>query len=218
MNQIVKTSDGPHTIYVPELNEHYHSIHGAVQESQHIFIREGYDNCNAEPLNIFEAGFGTGLNALLTAVRAVKENREVYYTSIEKYPVGSDLIMSLNHYEFAGPDGKRIFELIQSSPWEQMNCICNNFNLRKINGDLSDYIPEYPIDLVYFDAFGPDKQPSMWTREIFERISSAMRSGGILVTYSSKGEVKRNLRSAGFYVKLLPGPPGKREMISEKKI
>jgi tRNA U34 5-methylaminomethyl-2-thiouridine-forming methyltransferase MnmC len=218
MNQIVKTSDGSHTIYVPELNEHYHSIHGAVQESQHIFIREGYDNCNAEPLNIFEAGFGTGLNALLTAVRAVKENREVYYTSIEKYPVGSDLIMSLNHYEFAGPDGKRIFELIQSSPWEQMNCICNNFNLRKINGDLSDYIPEYPIDLVYFDAFGPDKQPSMWTREIFERISSAMRSGGILVTYSSKGEVKRNLRSAGFYVKLLPGPPGKREMISAKKI
>jgi tRNA U34 5-methylaminomethyl-2-thiouridine-forming methyltransferase MnmC len=99
-----------------------------------------------------------------------------------------------------------------------MNCICNNFNLRKINGDLSDYIPEYPIDLVYFDAFGPDKQPSMWTREIFERISSAMRSGGILVTYSSKGEVKRNLRSAGFYVKLLPGPPGKREMISAKKI
>jgi tRNA U34 5-methylaminomethyl-2-thiouridine-forming methyltransferase MnmC len=218
MNQIVKTSDGSHTIYVPELNEHYHSIHGAVQESQHIFIREGYDNCNAEPLNIFEAGFGTGLNALLTAVRAVKENREVYYTSIEKYPVGSDLIMSLNHYEFAGPDGKRIFELIQSSPWEQMNCICNNFNLRKINGDLSDYIPEYPVDLVYFDAFGPDKQPSMWTREIFERISSAMRSGGILVTYSSKGEVKRNLRSAGFYVKLLPGPPGKREMISAKKI
>jgi tRNA U34 5-methylaminomethyl-2-thiouridine-forming methyltransferase MnmC len=218
MNQIVKTFDGSHTIYVPELNEHYHSIHGAVQESQHIFIREGYDNCNAEPLNIFEAGFGTGLNALLTAVRAVKENREVYYTSIEKYPVGSDLIMSLNHYEFAGPDGKRIFELIQSSPWEQMNCICNNFNLRKINGDLSDYIPEYPIDLVYFDAFGPDKQPSMWTREIFERISSAMRSGGILVTYSSKGEVKRNLRSAGFYVKLLPGPPGKREMISAKKI
>jgi tRNA U34 5-methylaminomethyl-2-thiouridine-forming methyltransferase MnmC len=218
MNQIVKTFDGSHTIYVPELNEHYHSIHGAVQESQHIFIREGYDNCNAEPLNILEAGFGTGLNALLTAVRAVKENREVYYTSIEKYPVGSDLIMSLNHYEFAGPDGKRIFELIQSSPWEQMNCICNNFNLRKINGDLSDYIPEYPIDLVYFDAFGPDKQPSMWTREIFERISSAMRSGGILVTYSSKGEVKRNLRSAGFYVKLLPGPPGKREMISAKKI
>ena len=218
MNQIVKTFDGSHTIYVPELNEHYHSIHGAVQESQHIFIREGYDNCNAEPLNILEAGFGTGLNALLTAVRAVKENREVYYTSIEKYPVGSDLIMSLNHYEFAGPDGKRIFELIQSSPWEQMNCICNNFNLRKINGDLSDYIPEYPVDLVYFDAFGPDKQPSMWTREIFERISSAMRSGGILVTYSSKGEVKRNLRSAGFYVKLLPGPPGKREMISAKKI
>jgi len=218
MNQIVKTSDGSHTIFVPELNEHYHSIHGAVQESEHIFIKAGFESCSANPLNIFEAGFGTGLNALLTAVKAVKENREVFYTSIEKYPVGSDLIELLNHYEFAGPNGKRIFELIQSSPWEQMNCICSNFNLKKTNGDLADYLPAYPVDLVYFDAFGPDKQPSMWTIEIFKRISSAMRSGGILVTYSSKGEVKRNLREVGIEVKLLPGPPGKREMISAKKI
>jgi tRNA U34 5-methylaminomethyl-2-thiouridine-forming methyltransferase MnmC len=218
MNQLIKTSDGSHTIYVPEMDEHYHSVHGAVQESEHIFIRAGYENCNANPLNIFEAGFGTGLNALLTAARAIKENREVFYTSIEKYPVGSNLIESLNHYEFAGSDGKRIFELIQSSPWESMNCICNNFNLKKTNGDLADYIPVYPVDLVYFDAFGPDKQPSMWTIEIFERISSSMKSGGILVTYSSKGEVKRRLRSVGFDVKLLPGPPGKREMISAKKI
>jgi len=218
MNQIVKTSDGSHTIYVPEMNEHYHSIHGAVQESEHIFIKAGYESCNAEPLNIFEAGFGTGLNALLTAVKAVKDNRKVFYTSIEKYPVAPDLIKLLNHYEFTGPDGKRIFELIQSSPWEQMNCICNKFNLKKINGDLADYIPAYPVDLVYFDAFGPDKQPAMWTWEIFERLSAAMRSGGILVTYSSKGEVKRNLRSVGFDVKLIPGPPGKREMIIAKKI
>jgi tRNA U34 5-methylaminomethyl-2-thiouridine-forming methyltransferase MnmC len=218
MNQIVKTFDGSFTIYVPELNEHYHSIHGAVQESEHIFMKAGYDSCSEEPLNIFEVGFGTGLNALLTAIRAIKDNREVFYTSIEKYPVGSDLIKLLNHYEFAGPDGKRIFELIQSSPWEKMNCICNKFNLKKTNGDLCDYTPASPVDLVYFDAFGPDKQPKMWTREIFERISSAMRSGGILVTYSSKGEVKRNLRSVGFDVKLLPGPPGKREMISAKKI
>jgi tRNA U34 5-methylaminomethyl-2-thiouridine-forming methyltransferase MnmC len=218
MNQIVKTSDGSHTIYVPELNEHYHSIHGAVQESEHIFIKAGYESCNTEPLNIFEAGFGTGLNALLTAVRAAKDNREVFYTSIEKYPVAPDLIKLLNHIEFAGTDGKIIFDTIQSSPWDQMNCICNNFNLNKIKGDLSDFIPVYPIDLVYYDAFGPDKQPSMWTRAIFEKIASAMRTGGILVTYSSKGEVKRNLRSVGFDVKLLPGPPGKREMISAKKI
>ena len=218
MNQIVKTSDGSHTIYVPEMNEHYHSIHGAVQESEHIFIKAGYESCNAEPLNIFEAGFGTGLNALLTAVRAAKDNREVFYTSIEKYPMAPDLIKLLNHYEFAGTDGKRIFDNIQSSPWDQMNCICNNFNLNKIKGDLTDFIPVYPVDLVYYDAFGPDKQPSMWTREIFEKIASAMRTGGILVTYSSKGEVKRNLRSVGFDVKLLPGPPGKREIISAKKI
>jgi tRNA U34 5-methylaminomethyl-2-thiouridine-forming methyltransferase MnmC len=218
MNHLVKTSDGSHTIYVPELNEHYHSIHGAVQESEHIFIKAGYESCSADPLYIFEAGFGTGLNALLTAVRSVKENREVFYTAVEKYPVGNDLIKTLNHHEYAGSDGKRVFELIHSSPWGGMHCICNKFNLLKEEGDLADFIPVYPIDVVYFDAFGPDKQPAMWTRDIFERIASAMRYGGILVTYSAKGEVKRNLRSVGFDVKLLPGPPGKREMISAKKI
>jgi tRNA U34 5-methylaminomethyl-2-thiouridine-forming methyltransferase MnmC len=218
MNQLITTSDGSHTIYVPEMNEHYHSIHGAVQESEHIFIKAGYDNCKADPLYIFEAGFGTGLNALLTAVRSIKDNREVFYTSIEKYPVGNDLIKSLNHDEYAGSDGKKIFQLIHSSAWGGMHLICNKFNLCKVKEDLADFIPEFPIDLVYFDAFGPDKQPSMWTREIFGRIASAMRSGGILVTYSAKGEVKRNLRSVGFDVKLLPGPPGKREIISAKKI
>ena len=218
MNRLVKTSDGSHTIYVPELNEHYHSIHGAVQESEHIFIKAGYDNCKADPLHIFEAGFGTGLNALLTAVRSINDNREVFYTSVEKYPVGNNLIKSLNHEEYAGSDGKNIFRLIHSSAWGGMHLICNKFNLCKVEADLADFIPVFPIDLVYFDAFGPDKQPSMWTREIFGRIASAMRSGGILVTYSAKGEVKRNLRYVGFDVKLLPGPPGKREMISAKKI
>jgi tRNA U34 5-methylaminomethyl-2-thiouridine-forming methyltransferase MnmC len=218
MNQLVKTADGSHTIYVPELDEHYHSIHGAVQESEHIFIKAGYEKCNADPVHIFEAGFGTGLNALLTAVRSITDKKEVFYTSVEKYPVSNDLIKSLNHYEYAGPDGKRVFELIHSSPWGEMQSICNKFNLLKQEGDLTDFIPTHPIDLVYFDAFGPDKQPSMWTMEIFRNIASSMRSGGTLVTYSAKGEVKRNLRSVGFNVKLLPGPPGKREIICANKI
>jgi tRNA U34 5-methylaminomethyl-2-thiouridine-forming methyltransferase MnmC len=218
LNRLVKTSDGSHTIYVPELNEHYHSIHGAVQESEHIFIKAGYDNCRADPLYIFEAGFGTGLNALLTAVRSINDNREVFYTSVEKYPVGNDLIKSLNHNKYAGSDGKKIFQLIHATAWGGMHLICNKFNLCKVEVDLADFIPVFPVDLVYFDAFGPDKQPSMWTREIFGRIASAMRIGGILVTYSAKGDVKRNLRYVGFDVKLLPGPPGKREMISAKKI
>ncbi len=99
-----------------------------------------------------------------------------------------------------------------------MHCISNKFNLLKAEGDINDFTPAYPVDLVYFDAFGPEKQPAMWTKEIFERIASAMRTGGILVTYSVKGEVKRNLRSAGFKVKRIPGPPGKRQIISAKKI
>lgn len=218
MNQLVKTEDGSHTIWVPELDEHYHSIHGAVQESEHIFIKAGYEECTSDPLYVFEAGFGTGLNALLTAVRSIRDNREVFYTSIEKYPVSNDLIRSLNHYEYAGNDGEKIYALIHSSPWGEMNGIWGKFHLLKAVADIADFIPAFPVDLVYFDAFGPEKQPTLWTKEIFERIASAMKPGGILVTYSVKGEVKRNLRSAGFKVKRIPGPPGKRQIISAKKI
>ena len=117
INQIIITSDGSHTIFVPELNEHYHSIHGAVQESSFIFINNGFDFCKADPLNIFEVGFGTGLNALLTALKSIAGEREVNYTSIEKYPVSEDIIRLLNHHQFAGNDGKDIYNSIHSSPW-----------------------------------------------------------------------------------------------------
>jgi len=215
--KIIETSDGSHTIYVPELDEHYHSVHGAVQESEHIYIRSGYDRINCNPLRIFEVGFGTGLNALLTATRAIHDDREVYYTSLEKYPLGTDILNSLNYHEFAGSSGRKIFDLIHMSPWGTMNLIEGKFHLMKVEADMAGYTPDFPVDLVYFDAFGPDKQPSMWTEEIFSRIAGKMKSGSILVTYSSKGEVKRKLRTAGFEVKLLPGPPGKKEFICAKK-
>jgi tRNA U34 5-methylaminomethyl-2-thiouridine-forming methyltransferase MnmC len=218
MPELVKTSDGSHTLFVSKMNEHYHSIHGAVQESEHIYIKAGYDSCTSDPLHIFEAGFGTGLNALLTAVKAISDKREVYYTSIEKYPLPTEIIEALNHYEFAGPGGREIFELIHAAPWDIMSHIRDRFHLMKVHADLAVYKPQYPVDLVYFDAFAPDKQPSVWSSEIITCISSVMRSGGIFVTYSAKGEVKRKLTAAGFDVKLLPGPPGKKEIISAKKI
>jgi tRNA U34 5-methylaminomethyl-2-thiouridine-forming methyltransferase MnmC len=218
LNQIIKTSDGSHTIYVPELNEHYHSIHGAVQESSFIFINNGFEFCKTDPINIFEVGFGTGLNALLTAVRSMSGNRIVNYTSIEKYPLSEQTLASLNHYLFAGSEGKEIYNSIYSSPWNRPVEICKNFFLKKIVADLTVNIPDGMYDLIYFDAFGPDKQPEMWTREIFKSISSVTGKNGILVTYSAKGEVKRNLISCGFEVKLLPGPPGKRQMIRAVKI
>ncbi|MCX6334864.1 MAG: tRNA (5-methylaminomethyl-2-thiouridine)(34)-methyltransferase MnmD [Bacteroidia bacterium] len=218
MNRLVTTEDGSHTVYVPELDEHYHSTNGAVQESEHIFINCGFDFCKADPLRILEVGFGTGLNALLTAVKSLSGIREVLYTSVEKYPVEDKLIRLLNHNQFAGEDGKVISDLIYSAPWGDMKKICRNFSINKILCDVvTDCIPGY-YDLIYYDAFGPEKQPEMWSSTIFEKISAMTVSGGILLTYSSKGLVKRNLRSNGFKVKRLPGPPGKRHIIRAIKI
>jgi tRNA U34 5-methylaminomethyl-2-thiouridine-forming methyltransferase MnmC len=218
LNQIISTYDGSHTIYVPELDEHYHSIHGAVQESRYIFINNGFDICNANPLNIFEVGFGTGLNTLLTAIKSRVGVKEVNYTSIEKYPITKKFINSLNHHYFAGKEGIEIYNLIHSSAWNITVKICKNFNLKKIKGDFTAEPPTGRYDLIYFDAFGPDKQPEMWTREMFEGISAVTNKNGLLVTYSAKGEVKRNLKACGFDVTLLPGPPGKREIIRAVKI
>jgi tRNA U34 5-methylaminomethyl-2-thiouridine-forming methyltransferase MnmC len=213
LNQIITTSDGSHTIYVPELNEHYHSVHGAVQESNFIFIDSGFNESSADPLNIFEVGFGTGLNALLTVLKSLQGNREVNYTSIEKYPLEERVVKSLNHHTFAGEGGKELFDLIHSSSWEKWISITKNFNLRKLKGDLTKQPVSGKFDLIYFDAFGPDKQPEMWTKDVFASIASVTEKNGILVTYSAKGQVKRNLQYCGFEVTLLPGPPGKRQII-----
>jgi tRNA U34 5-methylaminomethyl-2-thiouridine-forming methyltransferase MnmC len=218
LSRIIKTSDGSDTIFVTDLNEHYHSVHGAVQESTFIFINNGFDFCKADPLSIFEVGFGTGLNALLTAIKSIAGTREVSYTSIEKYPVSSRIINSLNHPDFAGEDGLEIYNSIHSSPWNTGSKICRNFNLTKILGDFTSIRLSGNYDLIYFDAFGPDKQPEMWTREMFEMIASITRKDGVFVTYSAKGEVKRNLKACGFEVQLLPGPPGKRQIIRGVKI
>lgn len=216
--RVITTSDGSHTIYVPELDEHFHSIHGAVQESAHIFIKNGFDHCRADPIHIFEVGFGTGLNALLTAVSCINGEREVFYTTVEKYPLDEKITRSLNYHLYAGKNGKNIFSLIHSAEWGQMHKICRNFNFRKIKCDLITDLVTGTYDLIYFDAFGPDKQAEMWTKEIFEKIKVITLTDSLFVTYSAKGEVKRKLRAAGFNVSLIPGPPGKRQMIRAIKI
>jgi tRNA U34 5-methylaminomethyl-2-thiouridine-forming methyltransferase MnmC len=218
LNKIIKTTDGSHTIYVPELNEHYHSIHGAVQESSFIFINNGFEFCNADPLNIFEVGFGTGLNVLLTALKSISGTREINYTSIEKYPVSKKIIRSLNHHLFAGGNGKDLYKSIHSSPWNEKVKISKYLNLTKIFGDFTTTPLSGKFDLIYFDAFGPDKQPEMWTKEMFAGIATVTHKNGVFVTYSAKGEVKRNLKACGFDVYLIPGPPGKRQIIRGIKI
>jgi len=218
MNKLVITEDGSHTIFVPELNEHYHSLYGAIQESKHIFINCGFDYCKADPVNILEVGFGTGLNALLTAARSENGSREVFYTSIEKYPIENNLAEKLNYPNFTGDDSAGIFSLINSAPWGEMQNICRNFSIKKLSGDLVTDNITGNYDLIYFDAFGPDKQPEMWSAAVFEKISAVASEGSILVTYSSKGQVKRNLKACGFEVTLLPGPPGKRHILRAIKI
>jgi tRNA U34 5-methylaminomethyl-2-thiouridine-forming methyltransferase MnmC len=211
--QLVTTSDGSHTIYVPELDEHYHSIHGAVQESAIVFIRNGFDYCKSAPVSILEIGFGTGLNALLTAAASSRAGRKVVYTSLEKYPLPESVTGSLNHYLYAGKDGKILFDLIHSSAWGTLQKISEDFSLRKLICDVTADNLEGQFDLVYFDAFGPDKQPEMWTSSVFRKIFEVTACNGILVTYSAKGEVKRTLNACGFNITLLPGPPGKRQVI-----
>jgi tRNA U34 5-methylaminomethyl-2-thiouridine-forming methyltransferase MnmC len=215
--QLKITADGSHTIYLPELNEHYHSVYGAVQESNFIYINAGFDRCHSDPVHIFEVGFGTGLNALLTAIKSESGTREVNYTAIEKYPLDEKIVISLNHYLYAGKSGKRLAEMIHAAPWGKWVNICKNFNLRKIEGDITVYPIPGKYELIYFDAFGPDKQPEMWAAEVFSSIASVTEKDGALVTYSAKGQVKRILKACGFEVILLPGPPGKRQIIRAVK-
>jgi tRNA U34 5-methylaminomethyl-2-thiouridine-forming methyltransferase MnmC len=216
--QPVITEDGSMTLFIPELNEHYHSIHGAVQESMHIFINNGYMQIQTSPARIFEAGFGTGLNALLTFLVSEKAGMVVHYTTIEKFPLDDNIVRSLNYPEMTDPAKDKIFQVLHDAPWGQDVGISEYFTLHKIKGDLCEIqLPASAYDLVYFDAFGPEVQPELWTEEIFRMLYQSVKEGACLVTYSVKGSVKRALKAAGFRLEKLPGPPGKREMTRATK-
>lgn len=218
MPEIILTEDGSHTLFIPELNEHYHSVHGAIQESEYIFIKCGLNFSKADPVRIFEVGFGTGLNAFLTAIYASSQNRKIIYTSIEKYPLPDSLINELNYKSFFPRESAYLFDRIHKGKWNIAQEISNNFTLNKIEGDITKQEIRGDYDLIFFDAFGPDKQPEMWTDEVFKKIAEITVPNGVLLTYSVKGEVKRMLRKYGFKVNRLPGPPGKHQIIRAVKI
>ena len=205
------SEDGSHTLYVPELDEHYHSVFGARTESMHVFIKSGLAYLEKQDIKILEIGFGTGLNALLTALN--KGSKKIEYHSIEKYPLKSEteeaLIFSPNQTD----EETSVFKAIHEAPWNELTEIIPNFKLLKFEDDLLTVQFNTKYDLVYFDAFGPDVQPELWTKEIFQEIFNLMNSNGILTTYSAKGAVRRAMQSAGFKVERLPGPPKKREML-----
>lgn len=216
---IIITEDGSSSLYVPSLNEAYHSIHGAIQESEHIFIAAGLNAeifSSMKNIKIFEVGFGTGLNALLTIIYA--ENRIVNYHTIELYPLQEFEWKQLN-YSVLEKKNKQIFYDLHQSPWEIITNITDSFTLLKNNIAMQNIsLSENEYDLVYFDAFSPDSQPEMWSESVFLTIFKAMKSGGILMTYSTKGIVKRTLQNVGFKIEKLAGPPGKREILRAYKL
>ena len=212
--EIVKTTDGSHTLFVPELEEHYHSTHGAVQESLHVFIKSGMQyQYKTQHLSVLEIGFGTGLNALLTKVEAERTGRTVDYTTIEAFPLSWEMVKKMNYTEVIdSPTQQKGFEKMHLCDWDSYQKIGEHFKLRKQEVKLQDvsYIEEF--DLIYFDAFSPNVQPELWTEDIFESMYKSLKPNGVLVTYCAKGSVKRALKSSGFTLESIPGPPGKREM------
>jgi tRNA U34 5-methylaminomethyl-2-thiouridine-forming methyltransferase MnmC len=212
MHELVITKDGSHSIYVHELDEHYHSVHGAITESRHVFIEAGLKQFMNRQIRILEMGFGTGLNALLTLAEANQSDISIYYTGIEKYPLEKTITESLNFESLTDHTVTGMLKLIHDSPWHQEVLIKPGFILKKLQCDMHEMELIDEFDLVYFDAFAPEKQPELWTKDLFSKIFLSMKSNSILTTYSSKGMVRRNLEAAGFRVEKIPGPSGKREI------
>jgi len=212
--EIITTSDGSKTIFIPEMDENYHSGHGALQEARHVFIKNGLQNLNvAGEINIFEMGFGTGLNALLTMIEAEQIQQKIHYCGIEAFPVELDLIRKIEYETLFEKQFELTFLELHTSEWNKLHTISEFYKFEKILQKIEDFEPESEkFDLIYFDAFGPRAQKEMWSPEILSKMYKILKKGGILVTYCANGQFKRDLKSIGFSVKALPGPPGKREM------
>ena len=226
LRDIILTKDGSHSITVPDMNVTYHSIHGAIQESLHVFIEAGLKNtplpASGQPLRLLEMGLGTGLNALLTLMEAEKMKQPVHYTALELFPLTPDQVAALNYCEqLHREDLRPLFNQLHHSPWEQETAISTDFTLLKTRSDLVAFTPLLTADtlyhLVYFDAFAPGAQPELWTPAVFAKLFALIAPGALLVTYCSKGDVRRAMLSAGFTVEKIPGPPGKREMLRARK-
>lgn len=217
-SELFITEDGSHTLYVAAIDECYHSTHGALQESKHIFIDSCLKFCKKDDINILEIGFGTGLNAFLSMIEAEKNNKRINFTSIEKYPVELEKATSLNYPDKISISHKDEFERLHSCGWGSEVSINPNFKLTKLNVDFTTFNFTSKFDLIYFDAFSPEKQPEMWTEKLFAGIYAHCNANAILTTYCAKGAVRRAMQSAGYVVERIPGPPGKREILRGRKL
>ncbi len=209
------TADGSHTIQIDELNVTYHSKHGAIQESQHVFIDAGISYLHQmKQLNeyqILEMGFGTGLNALLSIIFAEEMRVSVKYHSVEAFPLTDEEVSMLNYGTLL--EQLSMFSEIHAVPWNTATPIHPKFELYKHHSTLNDFNTQEQFNIMYYDAFAPTAQPELWTVEVFKKLYQLLKPEGILVTYCSKGVVRRAMEAAGFRVTKLQGPPGKREMV-----
>lgn len=212
------TADGSPTLYVPELDETYHSMHGSVQEARHVFIENGlrFVATKSKQVNILEVGFGTGLNALLTAQYATENAIRVNYVGLEAFPVEEAIWKEINYLTDA--EARTLYTKIMAHPFGETISIDFIFSLSKEAKLIQDWVATGTFDLIYYDAFGPRAQAEMWELPIFEKLYSLLNVGGALVTYCAQGQFKRHLKSLGMRVENLPGPPGKREMTRGTKI
>lgn len=216
--RIVLTADGSHSLRVDDLNEQYHSQFGAITESRHVFIKSGLSQLETLSLNILEVGFGTGLNALLSAIYS-EENKgpRIFYTGIEKYPLSLEEWSLLNYADHLGREWTSLFHELHGCPWDSQVELTERFQLLKLKLDIKDWKADRKYDLVYFDAFAPEVQPELWNSDIFARIYENMYEGGLLLTYSVKGSIRRVLEETGFKAEKLEGPPGKRHILRATK-
>ena len=220
MLKIITTADGSHSLFNEELNETYHSVHGAIQESLHVFIKRGLqyvlEKRSPLPIPIFEVGFGTGLNALLTLQYLQGHPKAVNYTAIEHSPLGEEIWSKLNYATLLNLEAE--FKDLHYSTWGRPQVLNANFSLLKLNNTLQQVeFSKESIDLVYYDAFAPSKQPELWSFDVLGKFFEALKPGGVLVTYCAKGQLKRDLNALGLVVETLAGPPGKKEMVRAVK-
>lgn len=217
------TADGSSSLRLPEWDEQYHSKHGALQEARHVFIKNGLKYSlqlkpEIQEMKILEMGFGTGLNALLTAIYAHQTKQKVHYVGLEAYPLAYEEAQGMNYPSLIKEEiAQKTFEQIHCLPWENPQSIGGYFTLHKKKLFFEEFRGNREFDLLYFDAFGARVQPNLWEKPVLRQMYAALAPGGVFVTYSSKGSVRRTLMELGFEVEKIPGPPGKREMLRAKK-
>lgn len=212
--EIIITSDGSTSIHLPEWNESYHSRHGAVQEAQHVFIKNGLSLCKGQSVSVLEIGFGTGLNAFITFLEGKQTHQQIEYVGVEGFPVSPEEVLQMNYVsQLSAEPFADEFERMHTADWERNVTISDAFRLTKRKQLFHEINDKSQFDIIYFDAFGYRVQPELWNAEIFTRMYEALKPGGVLVTYACRRPIKDAMKSAGFLVEKLAGPPGKREML-----